>query len=543
MTSSRAALSRLESFDPEWAGAIKEVVEASSAADKALIAELKAQVASIGQERQQHAERSVVDAFDDAIERNPTFKAVLGEGRYEDVRGNADLITKRTLVNKEMTRIAKVYHESGFPVPKVDTLMKRAIASAFPDEFATSAVQADRTQRATKVAARQSQMISAPTHQTAPADKSVKGKDAAGQARSRKNCAKFGAARLTSSQPGKGFYRTMPGYVLNESQITDITVTTLRNFDRPKYNQIAQAQQKYLAYGKLMDEERVTEADGYGIRKRDVMLSLSNNANTTGLFAKDDNNVQTNNPDNKVDWRHQTTGWAIERREVLENSGPSRIVNLIQQRRADCIIGYAALYENMFWSKPADSTDATTMYGVLYWLVYSATTGFNGGNPTGFTAGAGGLDVSGLTRRGTTTRSAVHLRQQAGSHPENADGVPLHRLGVAGRHPRLPPRPWHGLRLLHERGDAVVDGNPRRSAEREPRQRPGEHGRPDDVPPASVGLRPAVKRPFHEQPDLRHQLVVVLGDGRARRRLHAGIATVLAARAATTRKSPTWTAR
>ena len=182
----------------------------------------------------------------------------------------------------------------------------------------------------------------------------------------------------------------MPGYVLNESQISDITTTTLKNFDRPKYNQIAQSQQRYLAYGKLMDEERVTVDDGYALQ-RDVMLSLSNNARSVGLHAKDNINIQSINQAISVPWRHQTTGWAIERREVLENSGASRIVNLIQQRRADCIIGYAQLFENMFWSKPADSTDAVTMFGVLYWLVYSATTGFNGGDPSGFTAGAGGL--------------------------------------------------------------------------------------------------------------------------------------------------------
>jgi hypothetical protein len=183
----------------------------------------------------------------------------------------------------------------------------------------------------------------------------------------------------------------MAGYSLNETQISDITTTTLRNFDRPKYNQIAQAVQRYLAFTKIFKEEKVQEDDGYGIQ-RDVMLSLSNNARSVGLYQKDNINVQDVNQVIKVDWRHQVTGWAIERREILENTGASRIVDLIKQRRVDAMIGLAALYENMFWSKPATSTDATTMFGVLYWLVYSATTGFNGGNPTGFTAGAGALD-------------------------------------------------------------------------------------------------------------------------------------------------------
>jgi hypothetical protein len=185
----------------------------------------------------------------------------------------------------------------------------------------------------------------------------------------------------------------MAGYTLTESQISDITTTTLKNFDKPRYNQLAQPIQEYIAYPKVFQEERVSESDGYAIQ-RDVMLSLSDNARSVGLHAKDNINIESINQTISVPWRHQTTGWALERREILINSGASRIVNLIEQRRADAMIGWAALYENMFWSKPADSTDAVTMFGVLYWLVYNASAGFNGGNPSGFTAGAGGLDAS-----------------------------------------------------------------------------------------------------------------------------------------------------
>ena len=78
------AMSRLESFEPEWANAIRDVISASSAADKAEIAELKKLVGGVAQQRASEHSQAVINAFDDALERNPQYQEFLGQGRFQE---------------------------------------------------------------------------------------------------------------------------------------------------------------------------------------------------------------------------------------------------------------------------------------------------------------------------------------------------------------------------------------------------------------------------------------------------------------------------
>jgi hypothetical protein len=54
--------------------------------------------------------------------------------------------------------------------------------------------------------------------------------------------------------------------------------------------------------------------------------------------------------------------------------------------------------EDEFWQMPSASTDKLECYGVPYWVVYNATDGHTGSNPSGHTSGAGGLDSDTYTR-------------------------------------------------------------------------------------------------------------------------------------------------
>ena len=45
------------------------------------------------------------------------------------------------------------------------------------------------------------------------------------------------------------------------------------------------------------------------------------------------------------------------------------------------MIALAELVENAGWTKPASSSDETEPYGLTYWIVKNATTGFTGGLP------------------------------------------------------------------------------------------------------------------------------------------------------------------
>lgn len=90
-----------------------------------------------------------------------------------------------------------------------------------------------------------------------------------------------------------------------------------------------------------------------------------------------------------------TTNYAIERREIAMNRSPAQIVDLVRIRRHDAMVDLAKHMETRFWSAPTSSSNNTQMYGIPYWISWADSTGdFAGGDPSGFSAGAGGLSSS-----------------------------------------------------------------------------------------------------------------------------------------------------
>jgi hypothetical protein len=187
------------------------------------------------------------------------------------------------------------------------------------------------------------------------------------------------------------------GQVLRAEEISDLITTTQKNLGPLRWTMIGNDLQEYIAMPSVLRKERVQFDSGYVIQ-RQVMTDLSNAAKQVGLFQKDVINVNDVMKTIEIPWRHSTTNYAIERREVSMNRQPAKIVDLVETRRTDAMWSLAELCENQMWSKPADSSDETEIFGVPYWLVDNATTGFNGGNPDGFTSGAGGLDSATYTR-------------------------------------------------------------------------------------------------------------------------------------------------
>ena len=183
----------------------------------------------------------------------------------------------------------------------------------------------------------------------------------------------------------------MPPTVLSDKAIVDLVAGTLDNLGRLRFNQIAQELVRYEVLGRLMRRDKMKFDSGTGIQ-RNLMLNHSDAAKHVGLYAEDDVNVADVLGKIDIPWRHTTTNYAFERREMLMNSGGEKIVDLLTTRRSDAMLALAELMESAFWSKPDSSSDESEPYGVYYWIVPHATTGFYGGNPSGFSAGAGNLD-------------------------------------------------------------------------------------------------------------------------------------------------------
>ena len=184
---------------------------------------------------------------------------------------------------------------------------------------------------------------------------------------------------------------------LQADDILDLVQTTLDDLGRFNYTEIASDIQDHVAWNQLMNRERTVFGSGRGMTW-EVMVNTSTAAKNTGLFEVDDVDVPDVFQKANVDWRHSTSNMAFDRREEEMNSGAARIVDLVAARRTTAMISYAELFENDFWTNPADSSNNLKMFGVPYWIVYNATEGFNGSNPSGYTSGAGNLNSDTYTR-------------------------------------------------------------------------------------------------------------------------------------------------
>lgn len=184
---------------------------------------------------------------------------------------------------------------------------------------------------------------------------------------------------------------------LTVEQIADLVASTQKNLGELQWTDLTTDLQEHVAASRLIKKERVSFESGTSIQ-RNIMKQDSGAAKHTGLYGTDSYNVIDVMTSIDVPWRHTTTWYAFERREFKMNSGKRKIFDLIKTRRMASMISLVKLLESTFWSKPADSTDTITPYGLLYWVVKNAAEGFNGGNPSGFTAGAGGLSSGAVTR-------------------------------------------------------------------------------------------------------------------------------------------------
>lgn len=177
---------------------------------------------------------------------------------------------------------------------------------------------------------------------------------------------------------------------LQADNIADLVALTLRELGRNKWTDISYDLQEHVALPKLLKKNKVGFGSGYGFQFN-VNTTTSGSARMTGLYETDEVNVTDTVVQGTVPWRHVTTNYAFDEREIKMNRSPARIVELVKVRRANSMIDLAKLLEDQFWSKPATSADAEALFGVTYWIVKSATSGFNGTNPSGFTAGAAGI--------------------------------------------------------------------------------------------------------------------------------------------------------
>lgn len=183
---------------------------------------------------------------------------------------------------------------------------------------------------------------------------------------------------------------------LQADDIVDLITITQKDLGKMRWTDLSYDLQEYVALPSLLQKEKVAYGSGYGMQWN-VMTGTSGATRDVGLYEVDSVNVSDVMTTGSVPWRHMTTNYAIERREIAMNTGAAQIVDLVKIRRHDAMVDLAKHLESRFWAKPDTSADNLRIFGVPYWIVYNATEGFNGGNPSGFSSGAAGLDSSTYT--------------------------------------------------------------------------------------------------------------------------------------------------
>jgi len=179
---------------------------------------------------------------------------------------------------------------------------------------------------------------------------------------------------------------------LTPDQVDDFVQTTLPNFKKHKWSDISLEHQEYVS-SKIVTEKNVKEKGGSKLSFR-VQTKNTQLAVNTGLYAQDVTGVEDVMDTGEVPWTKQSVPWSYDIDEDLFQSDRETIIKEMLIREHTAMNDLAELNEQNLWTAPTSSTDKRPM-GIPYWLVKDATTtpggAFNGGNPSGFSAGAAGL--------------------------------------------------------------------------------------------------------------------------------------------------------
>lgn len=226
--------------------------------------------------------------------------------------------------------------------------------------------------------------------------------------------------------------------VIQAENLGDLIAMTLKELGEAKFTEIATDIQEHVAARNLVNKNRVQFSSGTAVQWN-LMVTNSGAATFTGMFASDNVNIGDVMKTASVPWRHLTTNYAVEARELDMNSEPRRIVDLLKIRRLDSMISLVEKIEQRFWALPA-STDDVNPFGLPYYLVKNNTTGFNGGAPSGYTAGAAGLSSTTYPRWSNFTGQytaiskddLIRLLRQAATKTKwmpPVDGIPTYSTG------------------------------------------------------------------------------------------------------------------
>jgi len=179
---------------------------------------------------------------------------------------------------------------------------------------------------------------------------------------------------------------------LTDAAIADMLTTTLHDLGRGRFYQIAQEMAEYYVMPRLLREGNIRmQTSGIGI-KETLMTNIGGESRWVGLNDTDVYNWEDILTQLTVVWCRLNDNMMWERRQLLENRGEARVNDVIKPQRVAMMLRIAKSLESGFFGAP-DASDTKKPWGLNYWIVKNATTGFNGGLPSGFST-VGGVNIT-----------------------------------------------------------------------------------------------------------------------------------------------------
>jgi len=174
-----------------------------------------------------------------------------------------------------------------------------------------------------------------------------------------------------------------------EDQVADKITATYDKID-VKVEDIAQEHPEYFVYPFMMKKGRVKKVkSGLGVGQM-LMVDYGGESNFITDMTEDNVQVRDHLEKIRVDFCLQNDSCTYFKSELQDNAGPELIANIIEPRKRAMMMRMITTMESKFFDDP-ESGNNLVPWGLKYWIVKNATTGFNGGIPAGFS------DIAGIT--------------------------------------------------------------------------------------------------------------------------------------------------
>jgi hypothetical protein len=157
-------------------------------------------------------------------------------------------------------------------------------------------------------------------------------------------------------------------------------------------------------------KKRQTQFAGGDPWEFECQIDHNHSAQFVGLYETDGSALADTMIKGEISQRHGNAHYTYDLREKDFQRGGTKIVDLIKTKYVGMMVSFFELLEATLWSEPSD--DNKTPFGVAYWVTRSASSGFNGPNPTNFSSGKAGISQSDQARWANWTDRYVAISKE-----------------------------------------------------------------------------------------------------------------------------------